>query len=190
MQISRGPSTATARQRLNPGPSSLGQVPEPPNFAGPLLNDMAAVRVQLVQLASDSQLQAHCDDDDCWRHLFLSGPFSFSVGIWRPSLLGFHSAAALHTVSWSSSNDTMQRSTAAPRSTVRHRTVQQRHDEATSAPPRISRIRISRLPRISRTKLRWRAGRQGGRAAVAVLQRRATIAQPSPAQPARAAAQW
>lgn len=79
-----------------PGPSRLGQVPEPPNFAGPPLNDMSAIRDVLVQLASDSQLQAFSPMTmTAGRHLVVWSPFSFSVGICRPSLLGFQSGAAL-----------------------------------------------------------------------------------------------
>lgn len=157
MQISRGPSAATARQWLQAGPSRLGQIAEPPNFAGLLLNGMSAARVLLVLLASDSQLQAlYLVTMADGRHLIVSRPFSFSVGICRPSLLGFQSTGgASSTVSWFSPRDTMQHSTA------QYDTVEHSTDMTTALQPRrgIPRIRISRLPRVSRTTLPWRAWR-------------------------------
>ena len=85
------------------------------------------------------------------RHLIVSRPFSFSVGICRPSPLGFQSAGRLKY----SKPIQPQGHHAAEHSTDMTRALQPRRG--------IPRIRISRLPRVSRTMLPWWAWRQGGR---------------------------
>lgn len=188
MQISRGPSAATARQWLQAGPSSLGHVPEPPNFAGPLLNDMSAVRVALValvQLASDSQLQARLLPLMTMavgrRHLVVSGPV-LVLGWHLPTQpVGIPKPWRIITVSWFSPSNTMQRRKA------QYDTVQCSRDTTMPLQPPATDFQDQNQPAAPGFPEQCFHGGQGGRAAVAVLQRRATQ---SSAASQRAAAQF
>ena len=180
MQISRGPSAATAWLRA--GPSSLGQVPEPPNFAGPC--SMTCLPPEMSWFSW--HLTASCR--------FSSMTMLGGTGLSRArSRLASADPACWDLIALPHYSKPVQpqlHDAAQPRSkhsTAQYDTVQYRRDTTRpSAPPRIPRIRISRLPRVSRTNLLWQAGRTGRPS------RFSNVVPPSPAQPARArrAAQW
>lgn len=129
-------------------------------------------RVLLVPLASDSQLQALSDDDAWWAALDGVGPVlvlgwhlpTQPVGIprrcrtrSRPPYIHTYIHTYMHAVSWFSPQ--RPDCSAAEYCAAEYDTLRCSRDTTRPLQPRrwFPRIRISRLPRVSRTTLPWRA---------------------------------
>lgn len=180
MQISRGPSAATARQWLRARTQQPGTGPRTAELCRASLLDEPEFCWSRWHLTASCRLSLMTMPDG--RHLKVSGPFSFSGGICRTSPLGIPERCRIrsrlhtyiHAVSWFSPRDpTAARQSTAPHSTTPYGAVETRRGLFSPAAGSQGSGSAG-CPGIPEPRSHASMAGTGGRAAVAVLQRRAT----------------